>query len=118
MRILCLLRTSCEMSPSAATGGTSECAGAFRGRKNSRLFYAMVLFLCIRLFILSDSKVPRRFDCFGGLSVYYKMYKWKGKQANNFKCAIRVRFVDMDLLKRVPELTEDDVSDTAILNTN
>ncbi len=32
--LLCLLGTSCEVSPSAATGGTSECAGAFWGRKN------------------------------------------------------------------------------------
>ncbi len=29
VRLLCLLGTSCEVSPSAATGETSECAGAF-----------------------------------------------------------------------------------------
>ncbi len=34
VRLLFLLGTSCEVSPSAATGGTSECAGAFWGRKN------------------------------------------------------------------------------------
>ncbi len=34
VRLLCLLGTSCKVSPSAATGGTSECAGAFWGRKN------------------------------------------------------------------------------------
>ncbi len=34
VRLLCLLGTSCEVPPSAATGGTSECAGAFWGRKN------------------------------------------------------------------------------------
>ncbi len=34
MRLLCLLGTSCEVPPSAATRGTSECAGAFWGRKN------------------------------------------------------------------------------------
>ncbi len=35
VRFLCLLGTSCEVSPSAATGGTSECAGAFWARKHS-----------------------------------------------------------------------------------
>ncbi len=37
VRLLCLLGTSCEVPPSAATGGTSECMGAFWGRKTLEL---------------------------------------------------------------------------------